>query len=172
MVKIFFSHSTLDLPTVRAIKDEAAGTGVEVYVHEEHPEPGSQLTAKLTEAIAGSDAMIVLMTSKAVPSPFVNQEIGVALGKRIPIIPLVEVGVPPDRLAMLQGVEYIPFQPGHLHEAIAAVTDRVHAIQQEKLTNELRQAQEQIRRQQYEMLAMGVAIVALIALVVYLETRG
>ena len=89
MVRIFFSHSTLDLPTVRSIKDEATIAGVEVYIHEDHPEPGTDLTEKLTQAIAASDAVIVLVTANAVPSPFVNQEIGVALGKQIPVIPLV-----------------------------------------------------------------------------------
>jgi hypothetical protein len=172
MVRIFFSHSTLDLPTVRAIKDEAASTGVEVYVHEDHPEPGTHLTDKLTQAIATSDAVIVLLTANAMPSSFVNQEIGVAIGKRIPIIPLVEVGMPPECLAMLQGLEYIPFQPDRLHEAIAAITERLHQIQEAKLSDELLGAKRQIQRQNQEMVAMGVIIVALIALLVYLETKG
>lgn len=172
MVRVFFSHSTLDLPTVRAIKDEAAGAGVEVYVHEDHPEPGTNLTEKLAQAIATSDAVLVLLTANAVPSPFVNQEIGVAIGKRIPVIPLVEAGMPPGHLAMLQGLEYIPFQADRPHEAIAAIADRLHRLQEAKLEDELRNAKRQIQRQRQEMIAMGVVIVALIALLVYLETRG
>ena len=172
MVRIFFSHSTLDLPTVRSIKDEAASSGVEVYIHEDHLEPGTNLTEKLTQAIARSDAVIVLLTARAVPSPFVNQEIGVALGKQIPVIPLVEAGLPSDRLAMLQGLEYIPFEPDRPHEAIAAISDRLHRLQEAKLQDQLSDAKQQIRRQQQELIAMGVVVVALIALLIYLETRN
>jgi len=178
-VRIFFSHSSLDLPTVRAIQAQASAMGAEVYLHEEHSEPGSNLADKLTEAIGRCDAVIVLITANAAPSPYVNQEIGVALGKQILIIPLVEVGMPHERLAMLQGLEYIPFQPEHLHEAITAITVRFQGIQESKHREELERQQQriqrqqnQIQRQQNEMVAMAVVIVALVALVIYLETKG
>lgn len=63
-------------------------------------------------------------SSNSVEAPYVHQEIGWALkGKKL-IIPLVQPGIPTDRLAMLQGVEYIPFdfqnpQAGHAQLRIA-----------------------------------------------------
>lgn len=53
-------------------------------LHEEHAEPGSNLADKLTQAIGACDAVIVLITANAVPSQFVNQEIGVALSDADP----------------------------------------------------------------------------------------
>jgi nucleoside 2-deoxyribosyltransferase len=146
--------------------------GAELYLHEEHAEPGSNLADKLTQAIGACDAVIVLITANAIPSQFVNQEIGVALGKQIPIIPLVEVGMPHERLAMLQGLEYIPSEPEHLHEAITAISERFQKMQESKHRDELQRQQQQIQRQQQEMVAMAVVIVALVALVIYLETKG
>jgi nucleoside 2-deoxyribosyltransferase len=153
--------------------------GAEVYLHEEHSEPGMNLADKLTQAIGSCDAVIVLITANAAPSSYVNQEIGVAIGKQIPIIPLVEVGIPHERLAMLQGLEYIPFRHEHLHEAITAITERFQAMQETKHRNELarqqlriQNQQQQIQRQQTEMVAMTVVIVALVALVIYMETKG
>jgi len=72
---------------------------------------------------------------------------------------------------MLQGLEYIPFHSDRPHEAIAAISHRLHRLQEAKLKDELTDAKQQIRRQQQEMIAMGVVVVALIALLIYLETK-
>lgn len=49
------------------------------------------------------------MSKKGATSPFVHQEIGYARKAKKLIIPLVEPGISSSQLAMLQGLEYIPF---------------------------------------------------------------
>jgi hypothetical protein len=53
--------------------------------------------------------LVVLLTLHSQYSPYVQQEIGVAEGKGKLVIPMVQPGVDPRALAMLEGRQYIPF---------------------------------------------------------------
>jgi len=173
MIRIFLSHSSRDEPIVEPIRAQAQSLEVEVYLHEMHPEPGARLSLKITEAIKASDALVVLVTLNTVTSAYVNQEIGFALGQQLPVIPLVSRGVAGEQLAMLEGVEYISFDPDHPHQALTHLTGLLHTMQSKKAANlaAIREAQTQaaLSRQQEISIALGLVCVLLI---LYIATSG
>ncbi len=109
--RAFVSHSSRDEALVRALQDNAAGLGIEIYLAEHDLRPGHQLSTKIQREIERSHAVIVLLTTAAADSSYVQQEIGYALKARRYVIPLVERGLSADKLAMLQGKEYIELDP-------------------------------------------------------------
>ena len=92
---------------------------IDCWVAEDHPEPGVALSAKVLAALAESVAMIVLLTESAHSSPYVHQEIGVAVAARMPVIALVDTGLSSSALAMLEGIEYISLDPDDLASSSA-----------------------------------------------------
>lgn len=109
MIQIFLSHNTHDREWCEWLKASAEELGISAYLAEHDVRPGENLANKIMEAIDTSEAVVVLLSSNSVKAPYVHQEIGWALKAKKLIIPLVQPGIPTDRLAMLQGVEYIPF---------------------------------------------------------------
>lgn len=145
--KIFLSHSSADAHWVNWIKANARQVGIEVYLHEYDPKPGQLLAGKLQAAIQSRDALVVLLTGNSQGSAYVQQEIGFAKGANKPVIPLVQPGIQQASLAMLQGVEYIPFDFNNPHAALSTLL--IH-LQKAKQSKEAGQA----------LLAIGAIIVA------------
>ena len=115
--KVFLSHSSVDAKWVRWIAINAQQVGVEVYLYEHDPQPGRLVADKIEAAIQSCDALVVLLTGNSESSPYVQQEVGYAKGLKKVVVPLVQPGVSQEKLAMLQGIEYIQFdfqnpQPG------------------------------------------------------------
>ena len=108
---VFFSHSLRDGRLASWIADNARAIGVQVYLCERDPRPGQLLAEKVQERIEACDAVIALLTQNGVGSTYVQQEIGYAFGKQKRIIPLVSSGIQVKSLAMLQGVEWLEFDP-------------------------------------------------------------
>lgn len=77
--QVFISHSSADRPRVEWIAEQARQQGVMPYLAEHDPQPGTLLSDKVRGAIRASDAMIVLLTTSSMESPYVHQEIGVAV---------------------------------------------------------------------------------------------
>ena len=109
--KVFLSHSSTDKAWIEWIAANTRAIGVDVYLYEHDPQPGTYIASKIQQAIQGSDALLVLLTQNSQFSPYVQQEIGFAQASKKLIIPLVQSGIQPQSLAMLQGREYIPFDP-------------------------------------------------------------
>ena len=118
---------------------------------------GVRLADKLRTHIAGSDAMIVLLTAQSAASSFVHQEVGVALAANKPVLPLVEKGVGDDRLAMLKGVEYVEFDRQAPDKAVRSIAARLA---------ELRDA-----KQAREELVLAIGLIAALLLVMYLASQ-
>ena len=131
--KVFLSHNTNDAAWVRWIAQNATSYGIEVYLYEHDLKPGEPLAAKVQQAINSSDAVVVLLSANSQFSPYVQQEIGLARGVGKQIIPLVQPGVEQRSLAMLQGVEYIPFDLGNPQPGLAAL---IRHLQGAKLAKE------------------------------------
>ncbi len=116
--KAFLSHSSGDAELVRVLQESVSGLGIEVYLAEHDVRPGFQLGQKVQQEIEHSDAVIVLLTTAGADSAYVQQEIGYALKTRSPVIPLVERGLTPNKLAMLNGKEYIELDPKNPQQAL------------------------------------------------------
>lgn len=116
--RAFLSHSSEDGALAKSMQQHVRAIGVELYLAEHDPQPGKQLSMKIRRAIERSHVVLVLLTKAGVASPYVQQEIGYALRCDLPVIPLVERGVPLEKLAMLQGLEYIEVDPSNPDTAL------------------------------------------------------
>ncbi|MGH9426947.1 MAG: toll/interleukin-1 receptor domain-containing protein [Terriglobia bacterium] len=135
--RVFLSHSSTDARWVKWIAANAQQVGIEVYLYEHDPQPGRLLADKVQAAIQSSDALVVLLTGNSQFSAYVQQEIGAAKALNKPVIPLVQPGINQATLAMLQGVEYIPFD---FRNPQAALTTLLQHLQTARLAKERGQA--------------------------------
>ena len=88
--KIFLSHSGKDGAWIKYIAQRAAAIGVEAYLYEHDPQPGRSIAEKVKQAIAKTDALVVLLTRDGQASTYVQQEIGFAEAKSIDSISRIE----------------------------------------------------------------------------------
>lgn len=112
MYRVFVSHATRDQEWMEWIKGHV-GPGIELYLAEHDPRPGTDLSEKIRAEIDASDAVLVFVTDASQASAYVNQEIGYALHAKKPLVPLVQVGIPAEQLGMLGAVERIHFDFTH-----------------------------------------------------------
>lgn len=130
--KIFLSHSSTDSDLVKWIATNAQLVGIEVYLHEFDPQPGQLVASKLQVAIQSCDALVVLLTGNSEGSAYVHQEIGSAKALNKPVIPLVQPSIKQASLAMLQGVEYIPFDFHNPQTALSTLLSHLQKAKQGK----------------------------------------
>lgn len=150
--QVFLSHSSKDHEVVAAIHDQLVASGINVWTYEQHPEPGRRLSEKILEAIRQSDAAVVLLTEASSVSQYVQQEIGAALDARKPVLPIATFDVPPERLGMLAGVEYVRIDPADTSAGMAV------------LSASLGQRRD-LKQQQQQQLAIALMLVGLLLLV-------
>ena len=135
--RVFFSHNASDGQWAKGIAGQAKLVGIDVYLYEHDPRPGFSVAAKVQEEIKKSDALVVLLTPSGQASPYVQQEIGYAEAAQRLVIPLVWPGVGSRGLAMLQGREYIPFDP---RNSAASLPTLLNSLQMQKARKESGQA--------------------------------
>jgi len=120
---IFLSHSSSDARWVKLIKDNAQQVGLDVYLYEHDPQPGRLVAEKVQDAIKACDALVVLLTENSEVSSYVHQEVVYASALKKVVVPLVQPGIGQDKLAMLQGVEYIQFDFQNPQPGLATLLD-------------------------------------------------
>jgi TIR domain len=158
--QVFLSHSTHDLVWAERLKASIEGMGVPVYLAEQDVRPGMNLAEKVTQAIDASEVVVVLISDNSVSASYVNHEIGCALKAKKVIIPLVQPGIESDKLGMLQGVEYIPFDFAHPHEGLARLRMALQRLVQEQAAKK----QQQAAKEQFFVMACVVLALALVVL--------
>lgn len=92
-MKVFISHSFDDKKLAYELEHILSEYGIEGYLAEEDLKLGSRLEKKIEDELFRSKYVIVIFTEKAKASATVNQEIGLARGKRIKLIIMLEDGV-------------------------------------------------------------------------------
>lgn len=101
---------------------------MKAWLYEYDGRPGEYLPAKIINEIHNSAAVVVLLTRDGTESYAVHQEVGVAIGKNKLVIPLVESGIAPGALVLLQGLEYIEFDPANPTQALNTLTTHIALI--------------------------------------------
>jgi nucleoside 2-deoxyribosyltransferase len=124
---VFVSHSSADREVLEAIKGQC-GPGVELWLAEHDPKPGVRVSEKVHAAIDRSDAVIAFITPAGHSSSYVHQEIGYAIAAKKLVIPVVGTDIRRDQLAMLQGVEFIPFDFNAPSEGKDALLSRLRTL--------------------------------------------
>lgn len=158
--RVFLSHSSKDMLAVERIRAQAEASGVDVYIAEHDVRAGERLGEKILSELRRSDAVVVLLTDNSATAPFVHQEIGAARQGEKLIVPLVQKGLQMD-LAMLQGVEYVEFDPEHPEPALLKVTASMTAFVERVRQAEVDRAVAKARADAL-LIAAGIIILILI----------
>lgn len=109
--KAFLSYSHEDKDAATNIATKLRAGGIDVWLDRWEIQPGDSLVQKIfEEGLSGADAFLALISKNSINSPWVRQELDVALIKRIEgitrIIPLLLDGVqPPEHLRPLRWVD-------------------------------------------------------------------
>jgi hypothetical protein len=130
--KAFCSHSGSDEAWAKWLAAHARQIGIEVYLFEHDPKPGTMVAGKLKQAIQSCDALLVLLTPAGQASIYVQQEIGFAEASRKLIIPLVWPNVPKPTLAMLEGREYVQFDTRRAGDSLAPLLTYLGKLKTQK----------------------------------------
>lgn len=118
-IRIFVSHRSSDLPKLAEIRDLASASGVELYFAEHDIRPGVPLVEKVAGELERCNALLVPLTATSTASVYVQQEIGLAVGRGKPVIPLVVKEVENSSKALLEGREYILLDPTKRGEGLS-----------------------------------------------------
>ena len=83
------SYSTQDLPLVTRVQRVLADASIQVFVAEHSVQPGDSLGAEITTAIESCDLFILMWSRGSKESAWVQQEVGMALGRKKSVLPIL-----------------------------------------------------------------------------------
>ena len=90
------------------------------------------LPEKIKNLILQSHCVLTILTRNGLNSTFVQQEIGFALGKNKPVIPLVDKDIHAEELALLQGMQYISINWNDLESSFSKLHNWVYNLKKNK----------------------------------------
>lgn len=93
-LKVFLSHKSEDRVEIGELKDKLAKFNVSCFVAHEDIEPTRVWQEEIENALFSMDICVAIMTEKFHNSNWTDQEIGIAYGRRVPIIS-VKLGTNP-----------------------------------------------------------------------------
>ena len=99
---------------------------VDVYIPEWDHATNVSYESKVKEGINSCSVMIVLLTYNSTNTIWLNQEIGYATAKNIPIIPVIEQGI--DVLGFLEGKDYFIFRRSDFGYNVQQVLTKLRSI--------------------------------------------
>lgn len=87
-LKVFISHASEEKAIAGGLKESLDCCGVNAFVAHDDIETGTKWDEEILDQLRQCDAFVVILTENSKNSQYVNQEIGYALARRVPIIPL------------------------------------------------------------------------------------
>ena len=85
-LRLFLSHKSEHKKKTKKLKDEFKKFGVTCFVAHEDIEPTKEWQDEIERALASMQVMVPLMTDKFNESNWTDQEVGVAIGRGVPIV--------------------------------------------------------------------------------------
>lgn len=93
-VRAFLGHKAEHKTEVVKLKDELGKYGISCFVAHKDIKPTKEWVQEIENALFSMDVLIALMTEDFHDSEWTDQEVGVAVGRHVPIIP-VKIGKDP-----------------------------------------------------------------------------
>ncbi len=87
-LRVFISHSVKNYDIAKKLKDHLKRYNLSCFVAHKDIEPAKQWQQEIKKALNSMEIMFCLITENSCKSLWVNQEIGFALARNIPIIPI------------------------------------------------------------------------------------
>lgn len=140
MVDVFISYARADHQWAAGLAKCLQQAGLTVFLDTASLTPGEKWTNQLQQELKNSATVLLLASPTAVVSPTVNQELGIAIGKGTPIIPIVH-GLTPNQLPpWISQYQAVVLTDKPLEQAVAEITKLVQTLvkqKQERNTSEL-----------------------------------
>lgn len=83
-VRLFMSHSAMHKKFIGEVADELAVVGIHAFVAHDSMEYSKPWQAQIEEALKSMQAFVAVIHPEFLGSPWCNQEVGWALGRRVP----------------------------------------------------------------------------------------
>jgi hypothetical protein len=124
---VFLSYSHDELPFVRSVASELRKRGVDAGFETRESVVGEALWERFTELLRSSSALVVFI-GKTPDSPWMNFEIGAAMGQSKPVVPVFlsrhARQFAPPAVKGLQGIDASNLKPEQVAEEVADVIAR------------------------------------------------
>ncbi|MCH7768728.1 MAG: toll/interleukin-1 receptor domain-containing protein, partial [Nitrospinae bacterium] len=93
-LRIFLSGLATEKKAIKAIKTELGDYGLVCFLAHEDIEPTREWQTEIETALTTMDALVAYLTPGFNESEWTDQEVGVAIGRKVPIVPL-KAGIDP-----------------------------------------------------------------------------
>ncbi|AGB32047.1 hypothetical protein C488_05803 [Natrinema pellirubrum DSM 15624] len=113
--QVYVSHAPDDLDLVQDLFSTVKNFPFGVHIAHEEVESGRSRT-RLEGRLANSDLVVAVLTEGAADDEWINQEIGYAVAKGIPVLPLFDEGI--DRRGFVSDVDGVTIDRGDLSATI------------------------------------------------------
>ena len=87
-LRVFISHVTKDKEFAASLKVSLERRGMASFVAHEDIEPMREWELEIERALFSMDVLVALLTEGFSESKWTDQEVGVAVGRRVPIVPI------------------------------------------------------------------------------------
>lgn len=116
--RVFLSHLAANKSETMQLKEQLESFGITAFVAHEDIEPTKEWQTEIESALATMDALVALLAPGYKESNWCDQEVGVAIGRRIPIVS-VRVGLDPyGFIGKYQGIQGAGKSPMQLAQKI------------------------------------------------------
>ena len=125
--RIFISFATGDDDSVAQLNDSLSRLeNIDVYIPDWIQFRDKNMNYKIKDGLDSSRIVVVFITFNSTNTVWLNQQIGYAFAKNIPIITIVEKGI--DVKGFLEGMHFITYQRGNFKHNIQQVISKLRTI--------------------------------------------
>lgn len=130
MADVFISYANEDEGFAQDVKRSLESSGVTVFLSQLSIGSGSIWIDRILDELSRCLCVFLLVSEKSCSSPYVQQEIGVAIGTKKPIVPIVRddhTGTLPGLVARYQMLDFRTKAPSDINEHLAQLGKRIVA---------------------------------------------
>jgi len=116
--RVFLSHLATNKVETAELKEQLASYGISAFVAHEDIEPTKEWQTEIESALASMDALVALLVPGFKESNWCDQEVGVAIGRQLPIISVRQDLNPYGFIGKYQAAQGIGKTPTQLAQEI------------------------------------------------------
>ncbi len=117
--RVFISYSTKDEELVEYISTVLINYGIEpIIATKMRSVPPTTISKKVQKLIDSCHAVLAILTINGIQSSWVQQEIGYSIKSGKPIVSLVDPRISPEKLAFIEGSEYVIMDQKNIERAV------------------------------------------------------
>lgn len=133
MPDCFISYANEDSKLAEAVKAVLEARGVSVFMASVSLKPGDEWGKEIKRSLLNSHCVIFLASRRACESPFVLQELGMALGASKKVIPVVWDIDPSELPGWIPHYQAIDVRGGTMSELTTRIDEVAKSIQIDKI---------------------------------------